>query len=446
MRAKKRERDQWELFRARLDQILKPTHPLYVLSGKINWEYFESEFGGLYVEEQGRPGLPIRLMVGLHYLKHAYNESDESVVARYVENPYWQYFCGSEYFEHDMPLDPTSLVKWRKRVGAEGMEKLLRETIESGKREKLIKKRHLSKVNVDTTVQEKAIAFPTDARLYEKMRKRLVRAAKERGVELRQSYKRLGKLALQKQGRHSHARQMRRARRETKRLKTYLGRVMRDIQRKVERPDEELKVLLSLAERIYNQKRKDKKKVYSVHASEVECISKGKAHKRYEFGCKVSVVSTSKDNWVVGVDAVHGNPYDGHTLEGALKQSERLTGYRAEEAYCDRGYRGAGKHILGTAVYLTDRRRKRVSRSLWKWIKRRSAIEPIIGHLKSDNRMDRNYLKGREGDRMNAMLAASGFNMRKLLRAFLRPILEWVFRAENQQNLQIHNRLLIVSS
>jgi IS5 family transposase len=445
MRPKKTERDQGELFRARLDQILNPSHPLYVLSNKINWESFEEEFGSFYVEDKGRPGVPIRMIVGLHYLKHAFNESDESVVDRFLENPYWQHFCGFEYFQHKLPMDPTTLVKWRKRVGAEGMEKLLKETIESGKCEKLIKKSQISRVNVDTTVQEKAIAFPTDARLYYKMRKRLVGAAKDRKVELRQSYARVGKLALHKQGRYSHAKQMRRAGRETKRLKTYLGRVMRDIKRKVEKPDEELIGLLKLAEGIYNQKQKDKKKVYSVHAPEVECISKGKAHKRYEFGCKVSVVSTSKDNWVVGIDAIHGNPYDGHTLKGSLKQAERLTGYRAEEAYCDRGYRGTENLSTGTTIHLTDRKRKRVSRSLWKWLRRRSAIEPIIGHLKTDNPMERNYLKGKEGDRMNAMLSACGFNMRKLLRAFLFPILQWVFTADNRDKTKINGSVLFVS-
>lgn len=433
MQPKKIGQEQGDLYRARLEQILNRRHPLYVVSHKIEWGYFEEEFGSLYVEGRGRPGLPIRLLVGVHYLKHAYNESDESVVERLLENPYWQYFCGFEYFQHEFPLDPTTLVKWRKRIGAGGMEKLLQETIELGKREKLIRRSQLSRVNVDTTVQEKAIAFPTDARLYEKMRRVLVGAARERGIELRQSYERVGKKALQKQGRYSHAKQMRRARKETKKLRTYLGRVMRDIQRKAENPDRELERLLNVAERIYQQKQRDKNKVYSVHAPEVECISKGKAHKRYEFGCKVSVVSTSRDNWIVGIDAVHGNPYDGHTVKESLKQAERLTGYRAEDAYCDRGYRGAKKLSLQTNIHLTDRKRKNVPRSLWRWLKRRSAIEPIIGHLKSDNRMERNYLKGKEGDRMNAMLAACGFNLRKLLRAFLLPLFDWVFSVCNRQ-------------
>ena len=250
------------------------------------------------------------------------------------------------------------------------------------------------------------------------MRRTLVREAKARGMRLRQSYERLSKHALYKQGRYSHARQMKRAKRETKRLKVYLGRVLRDIVRKCPSPDKELQQLLSLADRIFRQQRKDSNKVYSVHAPEVECISKGKVHQRYEFGCKVSVVTTSKDNWIVGIDAIHHNPYDGHTRKRAIEQSERITGWRPANAYCDKGYRGAARDISDTTVHLSNRKKRSVPRSKWRWLRRRSAIEPVIGHLKSDNRLQRNHLLGDDGDRINAMLAACGFNLRKLLRAF----------------------------
>jgi IS5 family transposase len=232
--------DQGDLFRAHLSQILNRNHPLYVLGNQLDWSIFEREFDPLYVENFGRPGLPIRLAVGLHYLKYAYNESDESVVERFLENPYGQYFCGFEYFEHEVPLDPSSLVRWRRRVGSEGMEKLLRETVETAKRGRFLKASHVERVNVDTTVQEKAVAFPTDARLYHKMRRVLVRVAKREGIELRQSFERLSKRALQMQGRYSHARQMKRAKRETKKLRVYLGRVLRDIQRECLKPGEVL--------------------------------------------------------------------------------------------------------------------------------------------------------------------------------------------------------------
>jgi len=248
------------------------------------------------------------------------------------------------------------------------------------------------------------------------MRKRLVREADERGIELRQSYVRLGKRALAKQGRYGHAQQMRRSRRETRRLKTYLGRVLRDMKRKVDNPDPGLEEVFAMAERLLMQKRSDRNKLYSVHAPEVECIAKGKAHKRYEFGCKVSVVTTSKKNWLVGIDAHHGNPYDGKTLVPALEQVERLTGWETKQACCDQGYRGKQYWPDGVTVVLTGRRPR--SSALRRWLWRRAAVEPVIGHLKSDSRMGSNQLHGRIGDRMNAMLAGAGFNMRKLLRAF----------------------------
>ena len=258
MQAKKPSLSPEDMFRNRLDQILNDKHPLFRLADAIDWEYFIREFGPLYVENRGRPGKPIRLMVALHYLKHTYDHSDESVVETFLENPYWQYFCGFEYFQHEFPLDPTSMVKWRSRIGADGIEKLFYQTLKTAQNLGLLKKNHLHKVNVDTTVQEKAIAFPTDARLYYKMRNKLVKAAEERGIELRQNYRRLSKKALVMQGRYSHAKQMKRARKETKKLKTYLGRVTRDIRRKAHEPDQELAELLSLSERLLAQQRNDK--------------------------------------------------------------------------------------------------------------------------------------------------------------------------------------------
>ena len=415
---KPQQQDQAELFRSRLDQILDRKHPLFVLANQIDWSVFDQKFGRLYADK-GRPALPTRLMVGLHYLKHAFDESDESVVARLLENPYWQYFCGFEFFIHRLPLDPSSLVRWRKRIGPKNMEPLLGETLETAKRGEHLTESHMERVNVDTTVQEKAIAYPTDARLQHKSRVLLVKAAKKRGIPLRQSYLRLGKTALIMAGRYAHARQMRRAKAEQKKIKNYLGRVYRNILRNCPQPDEELAELLHLTKRLLTQKRNDKNKLYSLHAPEVECISKGKAHKKYEFGCKVSVATTSKDNWIVGVEALHGNPFDGHTLKGALRQIRRLVGWEAENAYVDKGYKGNPKQLGATNVHLANRRKKSMKPSEWRWFKRRSAIEPVIGHMKQDNRMDRNYLKGTDGDKMNAILAACGFNLRKLLRAFI---------------------------
>jgi IS5 family transposase len=359
-------------------------------------------------------------MVGLHYLKYLFDESDESVVAKFVENPDWQFFCGGLYFEHGLPCHPTSLVRWRRRLGAEGIEKLLTETLSTAKREQALKESEIKRVHVDTTVQEKAVAFPTDARLYHKARRALVRAARRVGISLRQSYVRLSKQALARQGRYAHAKQMKRARRETKRLRLYLGRVIRDSRRKCTKPGAALTSLLERAQRIWQQQRHDAKKLYSVHAPEVECIAKGKAHRPYEFGCKVAVVTTAKTNWVLAIDAVHSNPYDGATLSPAIQQTERLTAVRPEEAFVDRGFRGTAHHPEDVSVYVSGR--KRLTRSLKAMLRRRSAIEPVISHLKQEHKMHRNHLLGKDGDRINAILTGCGFNLRKLWRFFMAAV------------------------
>ncbi|EMM75068.1 transposase, IS4 family [Leptospira santarosai str. 2000030832] len=252
-----------------------------------------------------------------------------------------------------------------------------------------------------------------------KMRQALVKEASKENIQLRQSYKRNGKLAFIKQGRYFHAKQSKRANKETKRLKTYLGCVKRDIERKVENPNIRLKSLLEISERILSQTKNSKNKIYSIHAPEVECISKGKSHKRYEFGCKVSLVTTSKSNWIVGVQALHGNPYDGHTLKDAINQMEKVVGLRPKEVYVDLGYKGKDHHPEDVQVHLSNKSRKNMTRWERMWMNRRSAIEPVISHLKHDHNMIRNFLKGREGDRINALFAAAGCNFSKLLRAFL---------------------------
>ena len=410
------------LFESRLDRICNPDHAMIKLANQIDWSEFENAFGPLYSPDRGCPGKPIRLIVGLHYLKHAFDLSDEAVVEQWVENPYWQYFCGQTHFQHQLTIHPTLMTKWRNKVKAEGLEKLLEVTITTGLKTGVIKKHQLNKVSVDTTVQPKAITYPTDAKLYYRMRERLVRQAQKQGIELRQNYRRKAKTALVSQGRYAHARQMKRARRETKRLKTYLGRVFRDISRKAahdaQQKTEALTDLLVLADRLLQQQRHDKNKLYSVHAPEVECIAKGKAHQKYEFGCKVSVVATMKDPFILGMQAIHGNPYDGHTLSTSLEQAERLASFSVKEAYVDRGYRGHDYKGEGV-IHLARRGMKKLKRTIRKWLNQRSAIEAVIGHNKTDGRLDRNYLKGQEGDRMNAILSGCGYNIRKLLRKLI---------------------------
>jgi len=407
---------QRELFGAHFSELLNPEHPLYVLAERIDWSQFEAGIQDRYAAELGRPGVNTRLMAGLMYLKHTFNESDESVLARWVENPYWQFFCGYEYMQHELPIDPSMMSKWRKRVGVIRLEKLLAATIHTALEMKALRPQELQRVNVDTTVQEKAIAFPTDARLYQKMRKALVRRAKRLKIPLRQSYRFVGKQLLFKQHRYAHAKQMKRAARATRKLKTILGRLVRDIERKSGKiADEALHELLALAHRLLEQQRDSKNKLYSVHAPEVECIAKGKAHKRYEFGCKASIATTSKNNWIVGAEALHGNPYDGHTLAGALEQIERLTSKTPSDVVVDKGYQGHGYEGEAT-VHVVRTIPKRATRTVRKMLKRRAAVEPTIGHLKSDNRLCRNHLTGKAGDRINVLLAAAGYNLRKLLR------------------------------
>ena len=420
MQAKERD-PQGRLFSILLERLCNVEHPLYRLSNSIKWSNFDKAFGCLYSADKGRPAKPTRLMVGLHYLKHTFDLSDEEVVSGWLENPYWQYFCGGEYFEHELPIEPSLMTKWRNRVKGEGLEKLLEETIQTGLTTQVIKKKSLRKLNVDTTVQEKAITYPTDAKLYHRMRERLVKSAKDLGVELRQSYKRKSKQSLLMQSRYSHARQTKRSKREVRKLKTYLGRVVRDIERKIigERQlEEKFFNSLEMARRLLLQKRNDKNKLYSLHAPEVECLSKGKAHKKYEFGCKVSVVTTSRDNFVIGAKAFHGTPYDGHTLKASIAQAERMGGFKASEIYVDRGYRGHD-YDGDAKVHMARPRMNKLKYSLRRWLRRRSAIEPVIGHMKNDGRLGRNYLLGKEGDEMNAVLCGAGHNIRKLIAAFL---------------------------
>lgn len=423
MKPKKQEKTSQEnLFKVRLDVICDPKDALKKLADTIDWAFFDVELGNVYTENTGRPPLPTRLMVGLHYLKHAFNFSDEDACNEFRQNPYWQYFCGLEFFEHEVPFDRSSMTRWRQRLGAEKMEKLLTETFRVALRAKYVEVAELKKIVVDTTVQEKAVAFPTDSRLYYKAVQALGKVAKKAGIKLRQSFVRISKQKLFKQSRYSHAKQMKKARACQKKLQTFLGRLIRDIQRKIdqassERLKKKVISLLDVAQRIHDQKRKDSNKVYSVHAPEVECIAKGKAHKKYEFGCKVSMATTSKNCWVVGADAVHGNPFDGHTLKKQIEQVERIVGQRPEEVFVDQGYRGAKNHPEDMKTHIYGKKTK--NRALRTAMKRRSSIEPIIGHTKTDNRMDRNYLKGQAGDRINAMLAASGRNLRKWMALFL---------------------------
>ncbi len=296
-------------------------------------------------------------MVALHYLKYQHDLSDENVVAHWLENPYWQHFSGERYFQHRLPVDASSMTRWRRRLGEAGAEQMLRETIAAGIKMGAIGAAQLKRINVDTTVQTKAVRYPTDARLYHRCRERLVKAARREGVVVKQSYRHVGKRLLLASSRYAHARQMKRARGATRKLRMQLGRVVREIERQVTSPSEKLSKLLDTAHRIHAQQRHDRNKVYSVHEPEVECIAKGKAGKPYEFGNKVSVAVTNRGGWLVGAKSFTGNPYGGHTLAAQMKQVGSMVGNRVGEVHVDMGYRG--HDYQGQATVHVDKRNKR---------------------------------------------------------------------------------------
>ena len=424
--SKPRDDRQVELFRPALEQIIDMGHPLVRLAAELDWAFLEKRFGIVYRAGPGQPPLPTRLIAGLLILKHMHNLSDEVLCARWVENPYFQFFCGEVVFRHELPFDRSSLSRWRKRLGEEQLAALLQESLSVAHRSGALQTKDLERVVVDTTVQEKAVAHPTDARLNHRAIEKLVDLAKREGVALRQSYLRLAKRAAIMVGRYTHAHQFKRARRELKFLRTRLGRIIRDIRRKIEGHaglEDRFAPLLDLAVRVMQQDHRQRgQKVYALHAPEVECIGKGKARSPYEFGCKVSVVTPATapkgGQFVLHAKALHGNPFDGHTLGPIVADLQNLTGVEVQRIHVDKGYRGHN-HPNRFKVWISGQVR-RVTKSIRREMKRRAAVEPVIGHLKADHRMGRNHLKGREGDRINAVLAAAGFNFHLLLRWFAR--------------------------
>jgi len=416
--------DSGDLFRAELQAILNPKHELILLADRIDWTQMEERVAPFFADE-GRPATPTRLMAGLHYLKHASDLSDEAVCANWVENPYWQFFCGERFLQHDPPIDPSGMTLWRKRVGTKVYKDMLELTLNMAVGCKLARPRDFEEVSVDTTVQEKNIAHPTDARLYDTGRRKLVAMAADRGITLRQTYARVGPADLQQHGRYCHAKQFKRARKVRKRLQNYLGRTIRDLQRQAKRLkiewSQDEAILIARCLRVLHQGRGGPAKLYSLHEPEVQCIAKGKAHKRYEFGSKVGIVSTLRGNWISAAVAFEGNPYDGHTLSESLTNANLLTGRWVKRAVVDKGYRKHDadwmvEHAGLDVLMPGQKKRGKLTRSLRKKLKRRNAVEPVIGHCKSDHRMGRCYLKGRLGDELNALGAAFGFNLRKVLK------------------------------
>jgi IS5 family transposase len=412
-----------DLFRARLENLVDLRHPLVRLAGLIDWSRFEAAFGALYTDG-GRPGLPTRLMVGLHLLKHMDGLSDEAVCARYLDSPYVQLFCGETHFQHALPLDRSSMTRWRQRIGAERLELLLAESVAAAQRGGAVQEKHLRRVTIDTTVQPKAVTHPTDSKLLQRGIEILARLARRHGIRLRQSYLRVARKARREAAKLIHAGHRRQAERHVRQLRTWLGRLFRDIGRKVADNAAMQAAFtgpLGLIGRLLRQRREDRgrDKLYSLHAPEVECIGKGKAQVRYEFGCKVSLATTNAvapgGQFVLGARALPGNPYDGHTLAEQIAQTERVTGTEIERAYVDRGYRG---HDADKARVFVSGHKRGLAPTIRRERRRRAAIEPVIGHMKSDGHLGRNFLLGTEGDAVNVILAAAGHNLR-LLRAWL---------------------------
>jgi transposase, IS5 family len=419
----RRESGAQDLFWSRLDAIIDMQHALVKLARAIDWRFLEEEFGAVYSDKAGQPPLPTRLMAGLAILKHTYDLGDEALCERWAENPYFQYFCGEEFFQHRLVFDRSSLTRWRARMGEARLQALLQESLSVATRTDALKPSDLSRVVIDTTVQEKAVMFPTDAKLVNRARETLVRLARKLGVELRQSYARVGKLALIKHQRYAHAKQFKRANRSLRKLKTYLGRVIRDVKRKTAGNAslrERFVRLLYLAERVLAQERGQRgRKVYSLHAPEVACIGKGKAHKPYEFGVKVSVATTLNHSrggqFVAHVAALPGNPYDGHTLATVIPAMQALVGNTLTRIVTDAGYRGHNAPPEQKFAVFTAGQKRRVTPTIKRQMKRRAAVEPVIGHLKNDHRMRRNHLAHETGDAINAVLVAVGYNFRRLL-------------------------------
>jgi IS5 family transposase len=420
----RRDGGQRDLFRSRLDQIVNLKHELVKLSQAIDWGFLEKQFGTVYDDDPGRPPLPTRLMAGLAILKHTHNLSDEGLCERWVENPYYQLFCGEEFFQHTLPFDRSSLTRWRQRMGEDKLIALMQESLATAVRVEAARPTDFKAVIVDTTVQEKAVAFPTDAKLMHRARERLVKLAKTKGVKLRQSYERVGKRTLIKQQRYAHARQFKRANQALRRIRTMLGAVIRDITRKIaDNPDLQLAfgLSLSLARRVKDQRRGERgPKVYSLHAPEVECIGKGKAHKPYEFGVKVSIATPLNrckgGQFVVHSKAMTGNPYDGHTLATVIPDIEKMVGARLDKIVADAGYRGHNAPKDQQFKVYTANQKRGLTKTIKRYFRRRSAVEPVIGHAKNEHRMTRNYLAHATGDAINAVLAAVGYNFSLLLK------------------------------
>ena len=432
-------------FYSTFEEQLSHRHPLYILANQIQWNMFEQAFSNLYSEE-GRPAKPIRLMVSLLMLKHIRNLSDEVVVEQWFENIYYQYFSGEKTYACGAPCEASELVHFRNRIGEAGIELIFKESIRVNGKDG-----HEQEATTDTTIQEKNITYPTDSKLHRKIIKKCVGIAVGQGIELRQSYTRtVKKLLLEQRFRH-HPKNKGRARKADRKMKTIAGRLVRELERKL--TPGLYQDTLGLFKKVLAQKKADSNKIYSLHEPHTQCMTKGKEHKKYEFGSKVSIITTKTTGVIIGALNIEKNVHDSKTLEPAIEQQQRLTGITLKNNFVDRGYRGV-KEVLGTNIVIPDKADKHRTpyekRKMRSGFRRRAAIEPKIGHLKQDHRLSRNFYKGIKGDNINVMLAAAGMNFKRMINkwkknplVFLAQLFNDLFMLLKVPKSQIQNLIIL---
>lgn len=427
MLGKSKPQNQRDFFSPLLIDFINMNHELVLLSDKIDWSYFEKEFSKYY-SNVGTVSMPIRLMVGSLMLKRIYNLGDETLVSAWKMNPYMQYFCGWSKFTHEFPCDPSDFVHFRKRIGVEGVEKIFAYSVhlhgESSKDKVVLS---------DTTVQENNTTFPTDSKLAKKIIDKCNLIASKESVKQRQSYVRVSKQLLRDTHNSQHPKRRKKAKRSMSKLKTIAGRLIRELERKL--PHERLELLeddLNLFRKVLEQKRGDKGKIYSLHKIFTSCIAKGKAHKQYEFGNKVGLMATYKDLIITAIQSFEGNPHDSKTIAPLLEQATRNNNYCPQEVVYDRGGKGAkqiNETIISTPDYRPLKKDSKYKKSKKrKKFRRRAAIEPVIGHLKTDFRMGQNYLHGKNSPQINAFLAATGWNLKKMMAKLKNQIFHFFFK------------------
>ena len=423
-------KSQHDMFRPLMEDFIDMRHELVLLGNKIDWSYFENEFAPYY-SDKGAPSVPIRLMVGCLMLKHMYNLGDDRIPEFWVRDVYFQHFCGGVFFEHKFPFDPSDFVHFRNRVGEEGIAKIFAYSVKLHG-DDVVKKSKF--VLSDTTVQENNTSFPTDAKLCKKVIDKCNKIADKEGIKQRQRYTRESKQLVRDTYNGKHPKRAKKSRKAKKRLKTIANTQLRELERKM---SEEQKMQYAkdfdLYNRAVNQQKNDKDKTYSLHKPFTRCIAKGKPHKQYEFGNKVGLITTGKKGKkiITAIKAFTENIFDGHTIEPLLDQMDNNELKLPEELIYDRGGKGK-KEINGVKISIPnkpkandteyDKQQKR------RKFRARAGIEPIIGHLKMDFRMAQNYLLGEKGIQINAFMAATAWNLKKMMQKLKEEFLCFIFR------------------